>query len=142
MGEEGTITTTLSGGYVKHGIYLHKLMFQGIMQNKILSTNYVQQKTWPMWARVVTVRRYWGECISFITDNTSNTIIIWWYVFLDGYVSRNGTLNVKYGSFSTNRKLKWLLASTWWISTILLFFKQTQLRSKFVLLSYANAKPA
>ena len=95
-----------------------------------------------MWARAVTLRRYWGECISFITDNISNAIIIWWYVILDGYVSRNGKLNVKYGSFSTNRKLEWLLISTWWISTILLFFKQTQLRSKFVLLSYANEKPS
>ena len=43
MGGEGTITTALNGGDVKHGIYLHKLMFEAIMRNKILSTNYVQQ---------------------------------------------------------------------------------------------------
>ena len=44
MGEEGTITTALSGGDVKHGMYLDKLMLEGIMRNKIISTNYVQQK--------------------------------------------------------------------------------------------------
>ena len=36
-------TTALNGGDVKHGIYLHKLMFEAIMQNKILSADYVQQ---------------------------------------------------------------------------------------------------
>ena len=43
MGGEGTITTALNGGDVKHGIYLHKPVFEAIMRNKILSTNYVQQ---------------------------------------------------------------------------------------------------
>ena len=92
-------------------------------------TKFYQQtmcnKIWPilyyMWARAVTLRRYWRECISFMADNTSNAIIICWYVILD--VSRNGKFNVKYGSFSTNRKLDWLLTSTWWISTILFFFQ-------------------
>ena len=43
MGGEGTITTALNGGDVKYGIYLCKLIFEAIMRNKILSTNYVQQ---------------------------------------------------------------------------------------------------
>ena len=43
MGGEGTITTALNGGDVKHGIYLHELMFEAIMRSKVLSTNYVQQ---------------------------------------------------------------------------------------------------
>ena len=43
MGGESTITTALNGGDVKHGIYPHKIMSEAITQNKILSTNYVQQ---------------------------------------------------------------------------------------------------
>ena len=43
MGGEATITTALNGGDVKHGIYPHKIMSEAITQNKILSTNYVQQ---------------------------------------------------------------------------------------------------
>ena len=43
MGGEGTITTALNGGDVTYGIYLRKLIFEAIMRNKILSTNYVQQ---------------------------------------------------------------------------------------------------
>ena len=43
MGGEGTITAALNGDDVKQGIYLQKLMFEAIMRNKILSTNYVQQ---------------------------------------------------------------------------------------------------
>ena len=36
MDGEGTITTAFNGGDAKHGIYLHKLMFEAIMRNKIL----------------------------------------------------------------------------------------------------------
>ena len=33
----------MNGSNVKHRIYLHKVMFEAIMRNKILSANYVQQ---------------------------------------------------------------------------------------------------
>ena len=116
MDAEGTITTAFNCGDAKHGIYLHKLMFEAIMRNKILSTNYVQQNLTSITiCELELLHSYFTEenvCRLRQTIPPMPLSLGDMSFGMDMYLEMvNG--NVKYGSFSTNRKLEWLLASTW-----------------------------